>query len=228
MPVTVQGTVDLDAYAAPGRVKMHQDLSIMVNPFSYEVDGKRQFYAGVMGQVVTDNTMNYVYLDKSGTLQVNTTGFPEESHVRLARVSTQPAGLIRDIIDERVFLTAALDLEITFASSQGESSTPSTDWQQKLRLTTPDLPEGDYLIEWYAEMKHSNSTLNEYIEARIELNDDTEIGYSAWSFPAWDDFSGMAFAEGISGVKTFDMDFRAQGGGTAYLRRARMLFRRLQ
>jgi len=227
MPVQVQGTVDLDAHVAPGRVKMHQDLSIMINPFSYEVDGKRNHYAGVLGQSVTDDATNYVYLNTAGTLQVNTTGFPDESHIRLARVITLD-GLIRDIIDERVLLTGSLDLEITYATSGGQSSTTETTYQQKLRLTTPDLPLGDYLIEWYAEVKHSNATQSEYVQARVEVDDTSEIGICEWCFPAWDDFGGMSFAESVSGVHTFDLDFRIQGGGTAYIRRARMLFRRLK
>jgi hypothetical protein len=227
MPVQIQGTVDLDAHVAPGRVKMHQDLSFMVNPFSYEIEGNRNHYAGVLGQAVTDNSTNYVYLDNTGTLQVNTTGFSEGPLIRLARVITLD-GLIRDIIDERVFLTGAMGLELTFEQSAGESSTTETTYQQKLRLTTPDLPEGDYLIEWYCEINHSNAAQGEYVDVRIELNDSSELGYSAWPFPAWDEFSGMAFAEGISGVKTFDLDFRVQNGGTAYIRRARLLFRRIR
>lgn len=33
-------------------------------------------YAGASAQAVTDNTTNYVYLDATGALVINTTGFP--------------------------------------------------------------------------------------------------------------------------------------------------------
>lgn len=227
MPATVEGTVSLEVYLEVGRVKSDGDLSVAILSFNYEMDGEKGSYVGAVSQSVTDDTMNYVYLDKVGTLQINTTGFPVNTLIRLARVKAQ-GGVITNIYDERVLLSAQLDKEIQTAQSGGQSTTTSTSWQQKLRLTTTDLPEGDYLCEWYCETKHSNATQSEFVECRIEINDAVEAGFIAWAFPVWDDFGGMTFAEGISGVQTFDIDYRVQGGGTAYIRRARILFRRIQ
>lgn len=227
MPATVEGTVSLEVYLEVGRVKSDGDLSVAILSFNYEMDGEKGSYAGAVSQSVTDDTMNYVYLDNTGTLQINTTGFPVNTLIRLARVKTL-SGVITNIYDERVLLSGQLDKEITFGKSAGESSTTSETWQQKLRVTTAALPLGDYLIEWYCEIKHSNATQSEFIEVRVDINDTAEQGFSAWAFPAWDDFSGMAFAEGVSGVQNIDLDYRRQGGGTAYLRRARILLRRIQ
>lgn len=227
MPTAVSGTLEFVQHIADGRVVQSGNLAVSIMPFAYEVDGHQYEYAGVTNQAVTDDANNYIYIDHNGTLQVTTAGWPDNTCIRLALV-TASGGVITAIQNKRIFLVATLDKEITFENSEGESSTTSTSWQQKLRLTTPDLPTGDYLVEWYCEIKHSNATQSEFIEARIEIGDTTEKGFSAWAFPAWDDFSGMAFAEGISGVQTFDLDFRVQGGGTAYIRRARILFRRIQ
>lgn len=227
MPVQVQGTVDLDAYMAAGRVKMHQDLSIMINPFLFELEGVRQFYAGVLGQAVTDDDTNYVYLKVDGTLVVNTTGFPAENHIRLARVVTQD-GLIRDIIDERVFLTGTLSKEINYAADEATDTTILTGWQEKVKLTVTGIPAGTYVIQWYCELRHSNNTLSEYSEARVTVDDTVEIGQSIWPYGDYEDMAGFRVHDiGSEGDHEFDIDFRVQGGGTAYIRRARLLLWRI-
>lgn len=59
-------------------------------------------YAGSSGNSLTDNATNYLYLDSTGLLVINTTGFPATTvvHLRLATVVTS-AGDITSITDER-------------------------------------------------------------------------------------------------------------------------------
>ena len=59
-------------------------------------------YAGSSGNTLTDNATNYVYLDNTGTLTINTSGFPATTvvHLRLATVVAS-AGDITGIADER-------------------------------------------------------------------------------------------------------------------------------
>ena len=48
-------------------------------------------YAGSTGNALTDDATNYIYLTASGTLTINTTGFPLPSntqHIRLAAITT--------------------------------------------------------------------------------------------------------------------------------------------
>jgi hypothetical protein len=226
MPVTVTGIVGVEAVISSGRIHADGNLTIAVLAFNYEVDGKRQTFAGAINQAVTDDDLSYVYLDHTGSLVINTTGWSSNTHIRIGRV-TAANGLITALNDDRVLLAAQLDREVNEDKSGGESSTTLTSWQQKLRLTTPALPAGKYVVEWYAEIKHSNTTQSEYIEARIESEDTTELGYCAWAFPAWDDFGGFAVADLGAGVQNLDIDYRAQGGGTAYIRRARILLWRI-
>jgi hypothetical protein len=223
----VHGTMELDAYLANGRVKQTGLLEIMVNPLGYEVDGKRNAYAGILGQAVTDDATNYVYLDHTGALQVNTTGWPDNTHVRLARVVTQN-GSITTIMDDRVILTATLDKEINYESDEAADTTALTDWQEKVKLSVTDLPAGTYLVQWYCEMKHSNNTLSEYAEARVTIDDTTEIGQSIWPYGDYEDMAGFrVYTMGSAGDHEFDIDFRVQGGGSAYIRRARLFLWRI-
>lgn len=227
MPVRIMGTITQDLQIADGRVFADGDLTIAVNTFTYEIDGNRSSFVGVAGQSVTDDNTSYVFVDNEGALGIQTSGWPTTTHIRLARV-VAASGLISQIINERVFLSAELDREINYNAEEGQSTTTATTWQQKVQLTTPSLPAGTYMVQWYAEVRHSNSTLNEYVEARCRANDTTELGFCAWSFPVYDDFGGYRVAELGAGSQIFDIDYRVQGAGTAYMRRARIMIWRIE
>ncbi|MCE5325324.1 MAG: hypothetical protein LLG01_02805 [Planctomycetaceae bacterium] len=49
--------------------------------------GQAVAYAGSTGNALTSNATNYISLSEAGALQVNTTGFPDASHVPLAAVT---------------------------------------------------------------------------------------------------------------------------------------------
>lgn len=66
-------------------------------------DGTIVTYAGTASQAVTGSTTNYVYLTDSGTLTVNTTGFPAAAtkRVQLATVTTDSTK-VTAITDKRI------------------------------------------------------------------------------------------------------------------------------
>ena len=210
----------------PGLVRPDGDLSVAILRFNYELDGVRSSYAGAINQSLTDDSWNYIFLDWDGSLNINTTGFPTTTHIRLARVHTQDGGIVA-IDDERVLLAAGIDKTINKATAEGQDSTTSTSWEQKLRLTLNGLEDGTYIIQWYCELRHSNNTGTERAEMQVEVNDMTQIGYSMWPYNIFEDSGGFAVTDLSAGDYTIDLDFRQQNGGTAYVRRARLLFWRI-
>jgi len=224
--IRIKDEVVLKAEISDGKVTRNGDLSVDVKPCHYEIDGVLGSFQGASNQSVTDNTINYVFLDFDGSLNINTTGWPANAHIRLARVQTS-GGLIIQVLNARVLLTAGIDKEINKATAEGQDSTSSADWQQKLRLSLTDIPTGTYIVQWYCELRHSNNDAAERAEMRVEVNDMTEVGYSIWPYNLFEDSGGFAVADLSSGDYTIDLDYRQQGGGTAYVRRARLLFWRI-
>lgn len=222
----VTGTVNVIAVLEPGLVKKTGNLAVSILPFNYELDGVRQTYGGAINQAVTDDSWNYVYLDFDGSLNINTTGFPTTTHIRLAKVRADN-GVIVSIDDERVLLAAGIDKDIHQDTAEGQDGTTETTWQQKLRLSINGVVEGKYIVQWYCELRHSNNTISEYAEMQVEMNDSTQIGYSLWGYNLFEDSGGFAVADLSPGDYTFDLDFKVAGGGTAYIRRARLLFWRI-
>lgn len=227
MPINLaEGTV-VSSFATleSGLVRRDGSLSVAILGFGYELDGIRSKYAGAVNQSITDDSWNWVYLDWDGSLNINTTGFPDTTHIRLARVYAQD-GAITTIFDERVFLGAAIDKNIGKDTEEGEDSTQDTNWVQKLRVSK-NLKTGTYKIHWYCEIRHSNNDTSERVETRVEVNDTTEIGYSPWLYNLYKDTSGYAIKDLNEGSYTFDLDYRVQGGNTGYIRRARLHVERI-
>jgi hypothetical protein len=220
------GQLGIVAQLEAGLVQPDDDLSIAILRFHYELDGVRSTFAGAINQGLTDNAWNYVFLDFDGSLNINTTGFPTTTHVRLARVRTQDGGIVA-IDDERVLLSAGIDKAVEKATAEGQDSTTETSWQQKLRLTLTDINDGTYVVQWYCELRHSNNDAAERAEMRVEVNDMSEIGYSMWPYNLFEDSGGVAIADLSAGSYSIDLDYRQQNGGTAYIRRARLLFWRI-
>ncbi|NPV12870.1 MAG: hypothetical protein HPY57_13950 [Ignavibacteria bacterium] len=97
---------------------------------------------------------------------------------------------------------------------------------QRLNITTPNLPNGKYRVGWNAEVTTNNTNNSIYI--RIQHNDTTT--YNKASIEPkdtinWHSVSGFFYVT-ISGVNTFDMDYRVNGN-TGRLRYARMEFWRI-
>lgn len=133
-------------------------------------------------------------------------------------------------VDAQGRLSAASNTTIVFGSvfqfaeSLGNTSTSSTTFVQKLRLTTSSLPAGNYIVNWSADAGCDD---NDEFEARIEENDTTTLSSTIGrdntaSLDFYRTFSGHAIRT-LSGVNTFDIDFRVvSGGGPAEIRNARI------
>ncbi len=113
--------------------------------------------------------------------------------------------------------------EYSDADSLGESSTTSNTWQQKLRLTTPSLVGGDYLISWNL-LSRCSSTFSGNTEVQVDLNEGTILYHalkelkdsgSDQKIPS----SGWDVRTLGSGVQTIDVDYRSDvvGSIVAYI-----------
>jgi len=101
-------TVVIDAQLKDGRVTQSvTPLKIEVSSFKYDIGGNRGVFTGATDQSVTDDDTNYVYIDKDGVLQINTTGFPSGvSYIPLARVPTAN-GEIVNVIPEHIHFSGS-------------------------------------------------------------------------------------------------------------------------
>ena len=110
----------------------------------------------------------------------------------------------------------------TYSESEAENTTTSSNYQQKLKLTTPSLTQGNYLIQWYCEI---TSTDNDGVACIVELDDATTIAEIEDDRHHSDDyfkpFSGLKQVTLSSGVHEIDIDYKKLGG-TAKIRRARI------
>jgi len=110
--------------------------------------------------------------------------------------------------------------------SESESSTTSTSFQQKLRVTTPSLTNGlSYLIKWYCEI---GAWADEDVEFRMQIDDTTTIATHSWKnnpyVTRYMPCSGFYPSSALSGVINIDMDWNNDYGfNPAYIRRARIL-----
>jgi hypothetical protein len=121
MPTNVVGELDIATSFRDGLVEQDGDLTVLVNQFRYDLGGIKGVYVGAVGQVVANNTVNYVYLNSIAALVINASGFPGSGdHIRLARVVTS-SGFIISLLDERAFLASVATAQSTVPMVAGES-----------------------------------------------------------------------------------------------------------
>jgi hypothetical protein len=105
----VEGLVSTKATLDTGLVTVTAGLSLKIDVqgFLYDIGGLRGTYTGAVSQSVVDDDTSYVYLDKSASLVINTTGFPtDETFIRLARVMAAN-GEVGAIYNEKVLLASS-------------------------------------------------------------------------------------------------------------------------
>lgn len=111
-----------------------------------------------------------------------------------------------------------------FEASEGESSTTSETYQNKVTLTTPSIPAGDYRISSFAEV--ANDSGDKPVEARVLVDSttiNTEIFYAPKFTDAFLSIDSFNLLTLTAGVHVIEFDFRATSeGGTAKIRRARL------
>ncbi|MDE2101004.1 MAG: hypothetical protein KGL39_27405 [Patescibacteria group bacterium] len=111
---TLNATISLlDAQNAIGdmAVTLHEtpsaSLDVDVSSGAYvKTDGTIGSYAGAVSVAVTTAATNYLYLDSTGALQQNTTGFPTNAAVYPLATVVAGASTITSITDSRVVFTA--------------------------------------------------------------------------------------------------------------------------
>jgi hypothetical protein len=107
----------------------------------------------------------------------------------------------------------------TYAESWGESTTTAgpSGIQQKLRLTTPSVPAGDYIVRWGYTWRRSSTAGDARV--RVEQDDTTELWYmenepqdasSNIRIPA----GGSRKVTLTAASHTFDLDFYNVFNGT--------------
>lgn len=143
----------------------------------------------------------------------------EDSAASNAKKKVQASNLVSKL--ESVFGSQA-----QCAESLAESSTGTTDFSaQKLRITTPSLPAGNYRIG--VSFTWSHSTTQQQFKARVQVDDTTTIfnmiskpvdAGTTNIFPA----SGFACVALSAAAHTIDLDYGTSASGTAYIRDARL------
>jgi hypothetical protein len=104
------------------------------------------------------------------------------------------------------------------------STTSTTTFLNKVTLTTPALPLGDYLIFWQFIWRALNANRN--LDVRIQRNAGLVIGWTPFTANVADRqlLSGFRRIQAISGVQTFTLDFKVSGTGTTvFMQQANLL-----
>ncbi len=109
------------------------------------------------------------------------------------------------------------------ANNDAESSTTSSTFQQKLRMTTPSLPSGTYRIGYSVEGRCNSTSVA--LAIQVQINDTTTIAEAlveSQDVANYDQYNGFYYYTG-SGVLNIDIDYRSSSGGTtSFTRRARL------
>jgi hypothetical protein len=119
---------------------------------------------------------------------------------------------------------------LSLSSASNGSSSDDTDYVQKIRLSTTNLPVGDYRIAWH--YRWAGSKNNRSFIARIEIDDTTQMHYHEQEAmdAGTDQFhinSGFKKITMTAGTHSIDLDFKSSSASfTAYISDARLeLFR---
>lgn len=121
--------------------------------------------------------------------------------------------------------------EFGYIVSESESSTNSTTLQQKLSLTTSDIPEGSYRIAWSYDWRISKN--NNGFNIRVQLDNTVDFVnttlYSYNDVTIWNPRIDFYYLSTLSsGTHTIDIDFCSSStSATAYIKEARIEFWRV-
>ena len=123
-------------------------------------------------------------------------------------------------------------IQFHYNTSLGESSTNSTSYVEKMRLTVSGIPEGNYRIAWAFSWRHSKT--NTDFSCRIQLDDTEDLFYYVASpyvdVNYWSPVASFYFYDAlVSGTHHVDLDFKSSStGSTSYLKDAKLEFWRVQ
>jgi hypothetical protein len=115
-----------------------------------------------------------------------------------------------------------LSADYQHAADDTESGTVLLSYVEKLKMTTADLPAGDYRIGYSLELGSDNKQRSEF---RVQLDDATTLAEAGTAVAKNDNeymaYSGFVVVTLTAGVHEIDVDFRALND-TALIRRVRV------
>lgn len=117
-------------------------LTVGIASGNYNIAGIEGSYAGITNQAVTDNATNYIEMDNTGSISVNTTGFTA-GKLHIAIVVTS-GGNVSTITDKRTFVTNAGAGVGTAIWRQG-TPTGTIDGSNTI-FTLPSVPDASSLF----------------------------------------------------------------------------------
>lgn len=202
-----------------------EDSTILVDASGGVVTISLPPAADVVGIVYTvvkiDSSTNAVVLDPDGVETIN--GVATQSIAKQwASAQIQSDGTAWHIING-VQLADAFGGSLYTAEDETESSTGSTTPVQKLRLTTPVIPAGTYIIQWYCEVANGNKQ-NE-TTVRVQVDDTTTLTEVSQDFNEALQFKpivGFDIETLTEAVHNVDIDFYTSAN-TAYIREAHLI-----
>lgn len=190
------------------------------------------------------NTTVTVTNSGSGVAAINVNSVAANQNVFETIAVTGQSNVVADSPNDILTLTAGTNISITTnaatdtitinntnifgtefqqAVSDTSSTSASTTYVNKVTLTTTSLPLGTYRIGWSAET--SNATTNNSVDARVQLNGTTDLGFriqESQDVRDWYNFHGFVY-QSLSGVNTITIDYRAfPSAGNMSIRRARI------
>ena len=116
-----------------------------------------------------------------------------------------------------------------FAKDDAQSSTNQQTPQTKVKLTTSNLPSGNYIVQSYIELRGART--NQSVNTQLLLNTTTvlsETQKEAKDISDYVGYSSFDILENISGVQVFDLVFFSEASNTiASVRRARIYLYRI-
>ena len=115
-----------------------------------------------------------------------------------------------------------------YAESLGNSTTSSSSYQEKLKLTTSLLDAGDYIVRWSAEF--GNTKKDKKTKVRVQIDDVTtltELTTSQFAINWYGPASGFAKVTLTNAIHEIDFDFKQDGGNTAQIKNARLSIERI-
>lgn len=136
--------------------------------------------------------------------------------------------------DSRYSISGGEEAQTSFiwhAEDEGEDSTTSSSYQQKVRLTFIPNFTGDYEIRFYAETTQNHNNARVYTRVQIDDTDtiaeqervkagsNTEFGWDGTWF-GWGGIGYHAFTSGVS--YDIDLDYHSQANKSMRIRRGRL------
>lgn len=147
---------------------------------------------------------------------VTVSGGPHDTINFVDMIATDAGGGAADV-------TNLFGSEYETAASEADSSTTSSSFVEKLKLTTASLTGGTYRIGWYCEINNTDNTGK--INVQVQLDDTTNLADVVFEPKDPNNFIMQSgFSEQVLSAAThdIDIDFNQNGSGTAHIRKVRI------